>query len=136
MIIVLINWRILPSKENEFLDNWKTKLRLQGASGLIGEFLSRIEDTQFADAVTWEMEADDRDDRKVWRSDNYISYVNVGLWERYQDFHDAVAKNMSAGRTLGRDFEAAPRRRAVLTALHWRRGSAELPATTSEGVEL
>lgn len=134
MIIVLINWRILPDMENDFLHSWKTELRLETATGLIGEFLSRVESTEFAPAVTWEMEPDDRDTPAGWRSDNYISYVNVAIWERYEDFHNAVAKNMSQGRALGKAFEAAPRRRAVLTAEHWRRGNSALPAETSPGV--
>jgi hypothetical protein len=134
MIIALINWRILPDMEDDFLNTWKTELRLENAAGLIGEFLSRVEDSEFATAVTWEMEPDDRDIPEEWRSDDYVSYVNVGLWERYEDFHAALAKYMSQGRTLGKAFEAAPRRRAVLTVEHWRRGQSSLPAHTSPGV--
>lgn len=139
MIIVLINWRILPAMEDAFLNSWKTEFSLGDAKGLVGEFLSRVEDTEFAAEVTWEMEPDDRDDptdTAQWRNEDYVSYVNVGVWERYEDFYSAVAKNMTAGRTLGKDFEAAPRRRAVLSAAHWRRGNSELPTTTSDGVTL
>ena len=63
------------------------------------------------EGVTSELEADDKDDKINWRPRNYISYVNVGMWESTADFMAAVGKNMSLGRTIKEDFEAAPRRR-------------------------
>lgn len=48
---------------------------------------------------------------------------------------NAVGKYMSKGRTLKEPFEAAPRRRAILTPEHWRRGSSPLPSVTSPGVD-
>lgn len=65
MIIALINWRVLPSEVDAFLNKWKAELKLNNAPGLIGEFLSGVEDSSFHEGVTWEMEADDKDDR--WR---------------------------------------------------------------------
>ena len=135
MIIALINWRVLPSEVGAFLNKWKTGLKLNNAPGLIGEFLSRVEDSSFHEGVTWEMEGDDKDERSVWRSEDYVSYVNVGIWENVEDFMNAVGKYMSKGRTLKEPFEAAPRRRAILTAEHWRRGSCQLPSETSPGVD-
>lgn len=135
MIIALINWRILPSEVDAFLSKWKTELKLKNAPGLIGEFLSKVEDATFHEGVTWEMEADDKDDRSGWRSQDYVSYVNVGIWERAEDFMGAVGKYMSKGRTLKEPFEAAPRRRAILSPEYWRRGSCQLPLETSLGVD-
>lgn len=135
MIIVLINWRILPGEVDAFLHKWKTGLRLEGAQGLIGEFLSKVEDSSFHEGVTWEMEPDDRDSTDEWRQIEYVSYVNVGVWDRVDDFMNAVGKYMSKGRMLKEPFEAAPRRRAILSPEHWRRGSSELPTATSPGVE-
>lgn len=134
MIIALINWRIHPDKVDDFLAKWKTGLTLQGHSGLIGEFLSRVENGSFHDGVTWEMEPDELDDKAEWRADDFVSYVNVGMWENVADFMDAVGKYMSQGRTLKEDFEAAPRRRAILTPEHWRIGPSALPQTNSSGV--
>ena len=134
MIVALINWRILPSEVDAFLSKWKTGLRLIDAKGLIGEFLSRVEDGGFFQGVTWEMEPDEKDIKNGWRSSAYVSYVNVGMWESVDDFMNAVGKYMVAGRAIKEDFEAAPRRRAILTPEHWRRGSSSLPPHTSEGV--
>jgi hypothetical protein len=112
MIIALINWRILPGKVDAFLEKWQTGLRLNNAAGLIGEFLSKVEDATFFDGITWEMESDEKDNKNDWRSESYVSYVNVGMWDSTESFMSAVGKYMSAGRTIKEDFEAAPRRRA------------------------
>lgn len=136
MIGALINWRVLPVEVDAFQLKWKTGLPLGNAKGLIGEFLSKVENASFFDGITREMEADEKDQKVSWRSDQYVSYVNIGIWESTADFMAAVGKYMSAGRTIKEDFEAAPRRRAILTPEHWRRGSLNLPAGTSEGVIL
>ena len=135
MIVALINWRILPNQVDAFVEKWKTELRLLGAPGLIGEFLSKVEDSSFHEGVTWEMELDSRDDVTQWRSLTYVSYVNVGLWESADDFLAAVGKYMAKGRTLKESFEAAPRRRAILTPQYWRIGSSSMPSSSTPGVE-
>jgi Antibiotic biosynthesis monooxygenase len=135
MIIALINWRILPDQVDAFIEKWKTGLTLSGAPGLIGEYLSKVEDSSFHEGVTWEMEADERDDAAQWRSLTYLSFVNVGIWESVDDFMAAVGKYMVKGRTLKESFEAAPRRRAIITPEHWRVGSSSMPSDTSPGVE-
>lgn len=134
MIIALINWRILPDQVEAFLSKWKTGLSLGNAPGLIGEFLSKVESHDFHEGITWEMEADEKDNKADWRSTEFVSYVNVGVWTDTDFFMNAVGKYMSAGRSLKEPFEAAPRRRAILLPEHWRRGQLHLPATTSEGV--
>ena len=134
MFIALINWRILPDQVDAFLDDWKTRLTLAGKPGLIGEFLSKIEDSGFHAGVTWEMEEDVADDKSLWVSEEYVSFVNVGIWNSAEDFLNAVGAWMTAGRTIGKPFEAAPRRRAFLTPEHWRVGSSSLPTSASPGV--
>lgn len=69
LIIALINWRVKTGSEEAFLDKWKTELSLEGSAGLIGEFLSEVENSDFHDGVTWEMEADEKDDRSQWVSE-------------------------------------------------------------------
>ncbi|WEZ83429.1 hypothetical protein P6U16_00600 [Rhizobium sp. 32-5/1] len=134
MIIALINWRVQPAQVGAFLDKWKTGLKLEGARGLVAEFLSRVEDDSFHEGVTWTIEPDDQDDRTTWVSQSYVSYVNVGIWETVDDFMNAVGKYMTKGRVIKEVFEAAPRRRAILTPEHWRIGVSRLPSATSPGV--
>ena len=90
MIIVLINWRILPSAVDTSLSAWKARLIVGKADGLIGEFLSRVEDASFFQGITWEMESDERDGKNGWRSQDYVSYVNVGMWESTDDFVNGI----------------------------------------------
>lgn len=134
MIVALINWRILPTGLDAFLLKWKTELKLGDAPGLIGEYLSRVEDISFFNRITWEMEPDEKDAKEGWRDESYVSYVNVGLWVDLKSFDGAVGRYMNAGRSLTFPFEAAPRRRAVLNVEHWRRGNSDLPPETSAGV--
>lgn len=134
LIIALINWRVKSGVEEVFLKKWKNELSLEGAAGLIGEFLSNVEDSTFHEGVTWELEPDEKDNRTDWAASDYTSYVNVGMWTSVDAFMDAVGKYMVAGRLIKEDFEAAPRRRAILTPEHWRIGSDNLPNETSNGV--
>lgn len=136
LIIALINWRIHPAKVSEFLDRWKTQLTLEGKPGLIGEFLSRVEDASFHEGVTWSMEPDHQDDQTSWNDTEYISYVNVGIWEDVDSFLNAVGPYMIKTRVIKEPFEAAPRRRAILSPEHWRIGDCSLPEITSKGVKL
>ncbi|WP_377194400.1 hypothetical protein [Ruegeria meonggei] len=73
MIIALINWRVKSGAEEDFLNKWKHEVSLEGASGLIGEFLSKVEDSNFHEGVTWEMEPDQRDNQSDWASEDYTS---------------------------------------------------------------
>lgn len=68
-------------------------------------------------------------------SEDLVSFVNVGMWTSVDAFMDAVGRYMVEGRSIKEDFEAAPRRRAVLTPKHWRIGSDMLPTAASEGVK-
>jgi hypothetical protein len=134
MIIALINWRIKVDQEDAFLAKWKTQLKLENKPGLVGEFLSKVEGRDFHPGVTWAMEPDDQDDPSVSEID-YVSYVNVGMWMSVDNFMSAVGQYMSEGRTIREPFEAAPRRRAILSPQHWRVGTSSLPQENSPGVE-
>lgn len=132
MIIVLINWRIAPTKVDEFLEYWKETLSLEGKPGLVGEFLSKVEGTSFHNCITWNMEADNADNEAA--NVDHVSYVNVGIWSDADAFHTAVGQYMPDGRKTSLAFEAAPRRRAILSPEAWRIGQEQLPAITSENV--
>ena len=82
MIIVLINWRVIPAKEAVFIEFWSSKLKLDSAPGLIGEFLSRVEGVEFFSKITWQMEPSEEEvDKAFWKSESYVSFVNVGMWD-------------------------------------------------------
>lgn len=136
MIFALINWRINAEKEHDFIQFWSSTLKLDNASGLIGEFLSRVQGPDFFEKITWQMEPSElEDDKSFWRSETYISLVNVGMWETLDDFERAVGSKMNADPRWMNDYEAAPRRRAVLSPSAWRIGSAALPGSSSPGVD-
>lgn len=135
MIIVLINWRILPEEVPEFKKYWSETLKLDHATGLVGEFLSEVKGQDFYEKITWEMEPSDSEtDRTFWKSETHESFVNVGIWNRLEDFDKAVGKFMNADPTAMKEFEAAPRRRAVLSPEAWRIGASVLPSESSPGV--
>jgi hypothetical protein len=136
MIIVLINWRIVPEKEASFVEFWRSTLKLEGAEGLIGEFLSKVEKESFYEKVTWGMEPSEQEaDKSFWNALSYVSFVNVGLWASLEQFDFAVGKLMNTDPRAMNEFEAAPRRRAVLTPAAWRMGSSAIPAHSSDGVK-
>src|SRR3712207_3880516 len=51
--IVLVEWRIKKGREQEFLDYWSTRATVPDRSGLIGEFLSRVEDRKQFPWMVW-----------------------------------------------------------------------------------
>jgi hypothetical protein len=138
MVIFLINWRIKPddSSITAFLSKWKTQLRIKNAEGLFGEFLSQVRDKTFFDFVTWDLrEHADGEYRNYIRTDDFISYVNVGIWRSKEDFIKNIGSYMPPAPWTMEEFEAAPRRRAVVEPEHWRIGQFPLPTATSPGVE-
>jgi len=135
MIIVMINWRVLPEKVPNFVEFWSATLKLNNVPGLIGEFLSKVEAPEFFGKITWQLEpSDQEEDRSFWKSETYVSFVNVGIWDKLGDFDHAVGKFMNADPKAMNEYEAAPRRRAVLSPEAWRIGMSKLPDSSSEGV--
>ena len=133
MIVVFIDWYIKPDKVDEFLEYWKTKLQIKDRSGLIGEFLSEPADIQTKQWITWNMQADIPADSSVHDSPPYKRFVNVGLWMNETSFEAAVGANFNKpGGTL--EFEAKPRRRALLIPKASRIGDGKLPGCDSKGV--
>ncbi|MCO4053202.1 MAG: hypothetical protein HEQ16_03910 [Bosea sp.] len=135
MIIVLINWRVIPEKVPEFLEFWRSTLKLENATGLVGEFLSKVEGTDFYKKVTWQIEPSQNEgDKSFWKSESCVSFVNVGIWETLADFDAAVGPKMNLDPQFMNEYEAAPRRRAVLSPEAWRVGASHLPRVSSDGV--
>ena len=108
--IVLVEWRIKKGREQEFLDYWATRATVADRSGLIGEFLSRVEDrTQFP----W----------VVWNLDpNWTTFVNVGFWRSNADFNEQIGRFIDLSRPP-LDFEAQGRRRLYVVPERWRIGA-------------
>ena len=67
MRIVLVEWRIIKGQENLFMDYWSRREVIDDRSGLIGEFLSRVEDRATLSWITCEFSPD------------WTCFVNVGL---------------------------------------------------------
>src|SRR4051794_41966407 len=68
MRIVLIEWRIRKGQEEQFLEYWSKRAVVQDRSGLIAEFLSRVESPQQYPWITWDLD------------ERWTTFVNVGLW--------------------------------------------------------
>jgi hypothetical protein len=136
MVIFLINWRIFPAPENlqAFLLKWKTVLRVKNKDGLIGEFLSRVKDPGFFEYVTWELDESSDEYKRHIKSEQFVSFVNVGLWRSKEDFLENIGGNIPKDPWFMEAFEAAPRRRAVVEPEAWRIGSHPLHPDTSPGV--
>lgn len=112
--IVLVEWRIKKGREQEFLDYWSTRATVADRSGLVGEFLSRVEDrTQFP----W----------MVWNLDpRWTTYVNVGIWRSGADFQEQIGRFIDNSRPP-LAFEAQRRRRVLVAPERWRTGATPLP---------
>jgi hypothetical protein len=87
MEIVLIYWKIKPDQEAHFLEFWEKKLKIRDKSGLIAEYLSKVNDPKTdreRQWFTW----------KLFRGD-VVTYVNVGLWRSKDDFLDETERYRS-----------------------------------------
>jgi len=121
MVIVLIHWRIKPTRDAEaaFFDHWAKKVKIDDKSSLAGEFLSapipakdfpyRVDDLSFGPGLL-----------DCWH------YLNVGFWKDKESFHDQVGRHMKDDKPI-EHFEADRRTRTVLEPKQWRVGSYSLP---------
>src|SRR5215213_6049683 len=100
MRIVLIEWRIRKGQEEQFLEYWSKRALVQDRSGLIAEFLSRVESPQQYPWITWELD------------ERWTMFVNVGLWREASDFEEQIGRYMDDTRPR-MAFEAARRRRVM-----------------------
>ena len=133
MIFVFIDWYIKPDMVDKFLDAWKTTLRIQDRSGLIGEFLSEPADIKAKEWITWNMQADISADSSVKDPVPYKRFINIGMWMNESSFEDAVAKYFNDNKPP-EDYEYKRRRRTILTPKAWRIGDGKLPGCDSKGV--
>jgi hypothetical protein len=109
--IVLVEWRIKKGREQEFLDYWSTRATIADRSGLIGEFLSRVEDRKQYPWMVWDL------DRR------WTTYVNVGFWRNGADFQEQIGRFIDNSKPP-QAFEAQKRRRVFVVPERWRIGEA------------
>ncbi|MGO4704366.1 antibiotic biosynthesis monooxygenase [Microvirga sp. 2MCAF38] len=110
MRVVLVEWRIKKGREQEFLDYWSTRATIADRSGLIGEFLSRVEDRK---QFPW----------MVWGLDHrWTTYVNVGFWRDGEDFQEQIGRFIDNSKPP-QVFEATKRRRVFVAPERWRIGA-------------
>lgn len=120
--IVVVHWKIKPGREAEFLDYWSTRSVVEDRTGLIGEYLSSIEDRARAPWINWGT-----------LDPAYVSYFNVGLWQDVDSFQSQIGKFIDNTRPP-LPFEAAKRERIFLVPERWRAGKSALPMTDPPSV--
>jgi heme-degrading monooxygenase HmoA len=116
MRIVLVEWRIRKGHEDEFLDYWSSRATVRDRTGLIGEFLSCVEDPNEYPWMIWELD------------ERWTTFVNVGLWRQGADFQEQIGRFIDDTRPL-MTFEAERRRRVFVAPERWRMGGTVLPAS-------
>jgi hypothetical protein len=114
--IVVVEWKIKKGREAEFLDYWSTRSTIPDRSGLIGEFLSGVEDRDRFPWINWTLD------------DRWTTFYNVGLWRDSADFEGQIGKFIDNSRPP-QDFEAERRTRVFLAPERWRIGATALPGS-------
>ena len=108
--IVVVEWRIKRGREQEFLDYWSTRATIADRSGLIGEFLSRVESREQFPWMVWEFDP------------RWTTFINVGIWRSTADYHEQIGRFIDNSRPP-LDFEASGRRRVFVAPERWRVGA-------------
>jgi hypothetical protein len=121
MRIVVVEWRIKKGSEQEFLEYWSERSTIPDRSGLIGEFLSRVEDRSQYPWMIWDLD------------ERWTTFINIGFWRGGADFQEQVGRFIDNTRPP-LAFEAERRRRLLVAPERWRMGGAPLPATDHQRV--
>ena len=124
MIIVMVHWKIVPDRVNEFLDFWKGEATIDNRRGLVGEFLTEELSSADFEWITWQLTGCER---------KYRSFVNVAYWKNAKEFQEQMGKNLETTMEK-KDFEYQLRIRTVLKPKCWRMGNYPLPIHDSGGV--
>ena len=89
--VVVVHWKVKQGREDEFLDYWAQRSVVADRSGLVGEFLSSVEDQA---RFPWiNMQA---------VSTTYTSFFNVGIWRDAMAFEDQIGKHIDLSRPPSR----------------------------------
>ncbi|MCB5174664.1 MULTISPECIES: hypothetical protein [Microvirga] len=111
--IVLVEWRIKKGREDEFLKYWSEQATIADRSGLISEFLSRVEDQKQFPWMVWNLDP------------RWTTFVNVGFWRDGADFQQQIGRFINNAKPP-LDFEAQKRRRVLVAPERWRVGGTPL----------
>ena len=121
MRIVVVEWRIRKGREEEFIKYWSTQATIADRSGLISEYLSRVESREQFPWMVWDFNAD------------WTTFVNVGLWREGADFQQQIGRFIDNSKPP-MAFEADRRRRVFLAPERWRVGGS--PAVETDHPEV
>ena len=124
MIIVLVRWKIIPDRVDDFLEFWRKVVTIENRQGLIGEFLSEPQSPEEYPWITWDI---------MGCEGKYRSFINVGCWVNAEEFHEQVGKYIPETPSKKKDFEYELRIRTVLKPKCWRMGDASIPVHDSGG---
>jgi hypothetical protein len=111
--IVLVEWRIKKGREDEFLEYWSTRATIADRSGLVGEFLSRVESQKQFPWMVWGLDP------------RWTTFVNVGFWRDGADFQQQIGRFIDNSKP-SLAFEAQKRRRVFVAPERWRIGASPL----------
>lgn len=121
MIVVLIRWYIHKGKEIEFVNFWENIMKVPDGSGLYRETLTK-EDPNITDPKMHTFDVE---------SSYYTTFINVGMWESFDDFENAITKPYIRPKVVieGKqyieinDFEYKLRERVILNKISDRGGA-------------
>jgi hypothetical protein len=113
MRMVAVEWRIKKGQENEFLEYWSTRSTIPDRSGLVGEFLNRVESREQYPWMVWEF------------NEGWTTFINVGIWREGADFQQQIGRFIDNSRPP-LAFEADRRRRVFMAPERWRIGNTSL----------
>lgn len=108
--IILVEWRIKKGREQEFVDYWSKQATITDRSGLVGEFLSRVEDRKQFPWMVWNLDP------------RWTTFVNVGIWRTGADFDQQIGRFINNAKPP-LAFEAQKRRRVLVAPERWRIGA-------------
>jgi hypothetical protein len=111
--VVAVEWRIKKGHEDEFLQYWSTRSTIPDRSGLVGEFLSRVESREQYPWMVWEL------------NEGWTTFINIGIWREGADFQQQIGRFIDNSRPP-LAFEADRRRRIFLAPERWRIGNTPL----------
>ena len=111
--IVAVEWRIRKGQENEFLEYWSTRFIIPDRSGLVAEFLNRVESREQFPWMVGEF------------NENCPTFINIGIWREGADFQQQIGRFIDNSRPP-LAFETDRRRRVFMAPERWRIGSTPL----------
>ncbi len=81
MEIILVHWLIKPDKTKEFVDHWKSNMKIGKVDGFYREILTR--------PVT---KPDEKFNTFSITDKNYETFINIAIWETVEHFDNAIKK--------------------------------------------